>query len=201
MWISISSCLLTYKRWRKLGNKNRNIDFFGKIRPTTTSNHPPTAIKLQVVGGVKISNHKTSKIATKTIGPTRRELSFWIPKWHKPQVKLGFVDWQNMGMREVIFSWNIGKNINASYWLFSPIIHAMLFWQIWRKIWALLKVVFYKKIEKIDMRAQCIRENGRFVDKIWDWERMTFFTNMCVGALIFFIKNRKKGYPIDFYSP
>ena len=36
--------------------------------------HPPTTIKVQVVWVSKFPNHKTSKIATKTIGPTRRVL-------------------------------------------------------------------------------------------------------------------------------
>ena len=52
-----------------MGDENRKIDFFGKIRPTTTHHNKGTGRR-----GSKFPNHKTSKIATKTIGPTRRVL-------------------------------------------------------------------------------------------------------------------------------
>ena len=57
------------------------------------------------------------------------------------------------------------------------------------------------------MRAKCFRENGRFFEKNKDMratcflENGRFFTNHGHESSDFSVKNRKKGYPIDFFSP
>ena len=94
-----------------------------------------------------------------------------------------------MGMRASIFREN--RKEMASYKLFWPIIFCSFDRiDVFNQIWAWLHGVVHKKILNNDMRAPCFlnftfltkyghdsslfSKNGRFFDKIWEWQQWFF---------------------------